>query len=188
MYQPRVFCVKLQLEFGGDIHEISVPAYNGAEPTVADLMNVVERDFRVPRALQTLNHGGTSLHPYPHHPLSHFGIRNLGKIRLVGRMVPPDMIQQINAQYSVNLYQQTNYAQGPSTNPTLCTGEQYFPNYYEHFQQEQKPSVGTQYDPPPPTPLDGDQPPPTPNRGQISEQPNEEEQNPPATPNTSTAK
>src|ERR1700733_3748334 len=105
MYQPRIFCVKLQLHFGGDIHEISVPAYDGAEPTVADLMNVVERDFRVPRALQNLAFHGQELHPNPNAPLSRFGIKNLGSVRLVGRMAPPDMIQQINSQYNLNSYQ-----------------------------------------------------------------------------------
>jgi hypothetical protein len=192
MYQPRVFCVKLQLHFGGDIHEISVPAYDGAEPTVGDLMNVVERDFRVPRALQNLAFHGQELHPHPNEPLSRFGIKNLGVVRLVGRMAPPDMIQQINAQYNLNSYQpinstqqqyqQTNYTQpSPSTIATFHTSEQSLPNYYEHFQYEQKPSVGTQYDPPPPTPPNKDQPPPTPNREQPPPTPNREQ--PPPTPN-----
>lgn len=212
MYQPRIFCVKLQLHFGGDIHEISVPAYDGAEPTVADLMNVVERDFRVPRALQNLVFHGQELHSSPSVALSRFGIKNLGVIRLVGRMAPPDMIQQINAQYNPNPYQQTNYTQQyqqtsytqqPSTVATFHTAEQSLPYYYEQFQYEQKPSVGTQYDPPPPTPPNKDQPPPTPNRdqpppptpnrgqppptptnGQVSERSNGEQQKPPATPNT----
>jgi hypothetical protein len=227
MFQPRVFCVKLQLHFGGDIHEISVPAYDGAEPTVADLMNVVERDFRVPRALQNLVFHGQELHAHPNEPLSHFGIKNLGAIRLVGRMAPPDMIQQINAQYNPNLYQQTNYTQQqqqyqqtnynqqPSTIATFHTTQESLPYYYEHFQYEQKPSVGTQYDPPPPTPPNKDQPPPTPNKdqppptpnkdqppptpnrdqppptpnkGQISERSNGEQQKPPATPNSSNTK
>ncbi|CAF4359005.1 unnamed protein product [Rotaria sp. Silwood2] len=182
MYQPRVFCVKLQLHFGGDVHEISVPAYNGAEPTVTDLMNVVERDFRVPRALQNLVFHGQELHPYPNEPLSRFGIKNLGTIRLVGRMAPPDMIQQINTQYSVNSYQQSN------TNATYYTCEQNSPNYYERFQHELKPSIGTQYDPPQQTPVSIEQPPPTPNKGQLSERSNGEEQNPPATPNSSKTK
>lgn len=219
MYQPRVFCVKLQLHFGGDIHEISVPAYDGAEPVVADLMNVVERDFRVPRALQNLVFHGQELHPYPQEPLSRFGIKNLGVIRLVGRMAPPDMIQQINSQYNANSYQQTNYTQQPSpqqqyqqyqqyqqpsTVATFHTTEKSLPYYYEQFQYEQRPSVGTQYDPPPPTPPNNDQqphptpnrdqpppptpnrdqPPPTPNKGQLSERSNGEQQKPPATPNT----
>jgi hypothetical protein len=225
MYQPRVFCVKLQLHFGGDIHEISVPAYDGAEPTVADLMNLVERDFRVPRALQNLVFHGQELHPHPNEPLSRFGIKNLGVIRLVGRMAPPDMIQQINAQYNIDpyqqtnnnqqQYQQTNYNQQPSTIATFHTTEQSLPYYYEKFQYEQNPSVGTQYDPPPPTPPNKDQPPPTPNReqppptpnreqppptpnkgqppptpnkGQLSERSNGEQQKPPATPNSSNTK
>jgi hypothetical protein len=181
MYQPRVFCVKLQLHFGGDIHEISVPAYDGAEPNVGDLMNVVERDFRVPRALQNLAFHGQELHPHPNEPLSRFGIKNLGVVRLVGRMAPPDMIQQINAQYNVNSYQPTNYTQQPSTIATFHTTEKSLPYYYEHFQHEQKPSVGTQYDPPPPTPPNKDQPPPTPNREQPPPTPNREQ--PPPTPN-----
>ncbi|CAF0967460.1 unnamed protein product [Rotaria sordida] len=185
MFQPRVFCVKLQLHFGGDIHEISVPAYNGAEPTVTDLMNVIERDFRVPRALQNLVFHGQELHSYPNEPLSRFGIKNLGTIRLVGRMAPPDKIQQINAQYNVNSYQQY---QQPNINTTYYISEQNSPNYYEQFQHELKPSVGTQYDPPQSTSLNTDQPPPTPNKEQISEQSNDEEQNPPATPNSSKTK
>jgi hypothetical protein len=207
MYQPRIFCVKLQLHFGGDIQEISVPAYDGAEPTVADLMNVVERDFRVPRALQNLVFHGQELHPRPNEPLSRFGIKNLGAVRLVGRMAPPDMIQQINTQYNVNSYQQPYYPQQPTTIPTFYTNEQNFPNYYEQFQYEQKPSVGSQYDPPPPTPPNKDQPPPptpnqeqppptpnreqpppTPTKGQISERSNGEEQKPPATPILSNSK
>jgi hypothetical protein len=215
MYQPRVFCIKLQLHFGGDIHEISVPAYDGAEPNVGDLMNVVERDFRVPRALQHLVFHGQELHPHPTEPLSRFGIKNLGTIRLVGRMAPPDMIEQINAQYNLNSNQQTNYTQQqyqqPSTIATFHTTEKSLPYYYEHFQHEQRPSVGTQYDPPPLTPPNKDQPPPTPNKdqppptpnkdqppptpnreqppptpnkGQISERSNGEQQKPPATPNT----
>ncbi|CAF3335054.1 unnamed protein product [Rotaria socialis] len=188
MFQPRVFCVKLQLHFGGDIHEISVPAYNGAEPTISDLMNVVERDFRVPRALQNLVFHGQELHPYPCEPLSRFGIKNLGAVRLVGRMAPPDMIQQINTQYNVNLYQPTNYAQQPNGN--FSTNEQNFPNYYEQFQHERKPSVGTQYDPPQTAFINTDQPlpPPTPNKEQLSERSNGEQRNPPATPNPSNIK
>jgi hypothetical protein len=193
MFQPRVFCVKLQLHFGGDIHEISVPAYDGAEPTVADLMNVVERDFRVPRALQNLVFHGQELHPHPSEPLSRFGIKNLGVIRLVGRMAPPDMIQQINAQYNLNTYQQTNYNQQQSnytpqqsTIATFHTTEQSLPYYYEKFQSEIRPSVGTQYDPPPPTPPNKDQPPPpTPNRDQPPPPPtpNRDQPPPPPTPN-----
>jgi hypothetical protein len=205
MFQPRVFCVKLQLHFGGDIHEISVPAYDGAEPTVSDLMNVVERDFRVPRALQNLVFHGQELHPRPNEPLSRFGVKNLGTIRLVGRMAPPDMIQQINSQYSANSYQQpdyynqqqyqqtnynqqqyqqTNYNQQqyqqPNTIATFHTSEQSLPYYYEQFQYEQKPSVGTQYDPPPPPTPNRDQPPPTPNRDQPPPTPNRDQ--PPPTP------
>ena len=191
MYQPRVFCVKLQLHFGGDIHEISVPAYNGAEPTVSDLMNLVERDFRVPRALQNLVFHGQELHPRPNEPLSHFGIKNLGIIRLVGRMAPPDMIPQINAQYNPSPNQQAYYVQTPypqsSTIPAYHTLEQSMPYYYEQqYQYEGKPSVGTQYDPPPATP-NGEQPPSTPNRAKVSDRAASEEQRPPATPGSAKA-
>lgn len=182
MFQPRVFCVKLQLHFGGDIHEISVPAYDGAEPTVADLMNVIEKDFRVPRALQNIVFHGQELHPHPNEPLSRFGIKNLGVIRLVGRMAPPDMIQQINAQYNANSQQQYSYAPQQSTIATFHTTEKSLPYYYEQFQYEQKPSVGTQYDPPPQTPPNQNQPPPTPDKGQLSERSNDDQQKPPATP------
>ena len=212
MFQPRVFCVKLQLHFGGDIHEIAVPAYDGAEPTVADLMNVIEKDFRVPRALQNIVFHGQELHPHPQEALSRFGIKNLGVIRLVGRMAPPDMIQQINAQYNAQSYQQpnynqqSNYAPQQSTIATFHTTEKSLPYYYEQYQYEQKPSVGTQYDPPPPTPPKDDQPPPTPNRDQppptpnrdqppptpnkeqLSARSNGEQQKPPATPNSSQPK
>src|SRR5262249_4695098 len=121
----------------------------------------------------------------------------------VGRMAPPDMIQQINSQYNPNLsYQQTKYTQQqqyqqPNTIVTCHTTEKSLPYYYEHFQYEQRPSVGTQYDPPPPTPPNQDQPPPTPNKdqppptpnkGQLSERSNGEQQPPPATPNSSNTK
>ena len=190
MFQPRVFCVKLQLHFGGDIHEISVPAYDGAEPTIADLMNVVERDFRVPRALQNLVFHGQELHPHPDQPLSRFGIKNLGVVRLVGRMAPPDMIQQINSQYNVKSYQQqSNYPSQQNTIATFHTTEQSLPYYYEKFQYEIRPSVGTQYEPPsdndqppPPTPNQDQPPPSTPNKGDLSERSNGEQQKPPATP------
>lgn len=188
MFQPRVFCVKLQLHFGGDIHEISVPAYDGAEPIVADLMNVIEKDFRVPRALQNIVFHGQELHPHPNVELSRFGIKNLGVIRLVGRMAPPDMIQQINAQYNVNSQQQFNYAPQQSTVATFHTTEKSLPYYYEQYQYEQKTTVGTQYDPPPPTPPNQDPPPPTPNKEQSSEQSNGDQQKPPATPNSSNPK
>jgi hypothetical protein len=198
MYQPRVFCVKLQLHFGGDIHEISVPAYDGAEPTVSDLMNLVERDFRVPRALQNLVFHGQELHLRYNEPLSRFGIKNGGAIRLVGRMAPPDMIQQINSQYSANSYQQPYYPQQqyqqPSNIVTFHTSEQSLPYYHEQFQYAPNPSTGTQYDPPPPpTPTNKtqspptpnqEQPPPTPSKGQVSDRPNGGEQKPPATPNS----
>ena len=185
MYQPRVFCVKLQLHFGGDIHEISVPAYNGAEPTVSDLMNLVERDFRVPRALQNLVFHGQELHPRPNEPLSHFGIKNLGIIRLVGRMAPPDMIPQINAQYNSSPYQQPYYVQTAypqsTTMPAYRTLEQSMPYYYEQqYQYEGNPSVSTQYDPPPATP-NGKQPPSTPNRANVPDRSTNGEQRPPAT-------
>ena len=183
MYQPTVFYVKLQLHFGGDIHEISVPAYGGAEPTVADLMNVVERDFRVPRALQNLVFHGQDLHMRSNEPLSRFGIKNGGAIRLVGRMAPPDVIQQINAQYNPNPYPQYNSI------VTFHTSEQSLPYYHEQYQSPRNPSIGTQYvSPPPPTPTNKTQPPPTPNQGQTSERSNSEEQKPPATPNSSNKK
>ena len=158
-YQPRVFCVKLQLHFGGDVHEISVPAYDGAEPFVADLMNVVERDYRIPRVLQHLVFHGQELHSRPNEPLSRFGIKNGAAVRLVGRMVPPDMIQQINAQYGA-----------PSFQPPPTT---VYPTYDE-AQYTRYNTTGTQYDPPqthdavpppPPTPKNEpvDPPPATPN-------------------------
>ncbi|CAF0864839.1 unnamed protein product [Adineta ricciae] len=157
MYQPLVFCVKLQLHFGGDIHEISVPAYDGAEPTVNDLMNIIERDFRVPRILQNLVFHGQELHPHINAPLSCFGIKNLGLIRLVGRMAPADKIQQINSQYSPHSYQQTSYS--PQQQPVvISTAEQYLSYSYP-----QNRSVSTQYDPP------KEQPPPTPDKEKLPE-------------------
>lgn len=141
MYQPRVFCVKLQLHFGGDIHEISVPAYDGAEPLVADLMNVLEREYRVPRALQHLVFHGQELHSRFNEPLSRFGIKNGATVRLVGRMVPPDMIQQVNAQYGF-----------PPSQSTPIVTTQLLPDA-DQTQYVRYSSTGTQYDPPlPPTP------------------------------------
>ncbi|CAF0748953.1 unnamed protein product [Adineta steineri] len=172
MYQPSVFCLKLQLHFGGDIHEISVPTYNGAEPTVTDLMNVIERDFRVPRALQNLIFHGQDLHPYTNEPLSRFGIKNGVPIRLVGRMTPPDMIQQVNNQYNVNSYQQSCYDQQsccihqPNAIATFHTCEQSLPYYPQEYQRTPDVSVGTQYDPPSSTVSPNqNQPPATPNQG-----------------------
>ncbi|CAF4525265.1 unnamed protein product, partial [Rotaria magnacalcarata] len=81
-----------QLHFGGDIHEVCVSATDGIEPTVADLMNVLETSFRVPRALPNIVFQGQELHGRPNDPLSRFGIRNGVPIRLVGRMVPPDKV------------------------------------------------------------------------------------------------
>jgi hypothetical protein len=193
MYQPRVFCVKLQLHFGGDVHEISVPAYGGAEPTVDDLMNVVERDYRVPRALQNLVFHGQELHGYVNEPLSRFGIKNGAAIRLVGRMVPPQLVQPINHQYGTDsysqvcyppqVYQQTIYPQqtyepayysqsmypAASSMGTFHTTEQTRPYYYGSSQNA---TVGTQYDPPSQVPLSerGGQPlAATPNKGQPVE-------------------
>jgi hypothetical protein len=186
MYQPTVFCVKLQLHFGGDVHEITIPAYGGAEPTVTDLMNVIERDFRVPRALQNIIFHGQELHTRSNEPLSRFGIKNGGIIRLVGRMAPPDMINQINAEHNTYSYQQPCYTQQPNTTTTYITSEQSLPYYSQQFQYTQNSSVGTQYDPPPPpTPPNKTQPPPTPNQGQTSERLNGQEQKPSATPNSS---
>ena len=106
MHRQRVFTVKLQLHFGGDVHDICVPAYDGAEPTVTDLMSLLERDFHVPRALQNIVFHGQELQTYLNSPLSHFGIRNGATVRLVGRMAPPEMIHEINARcggaYSYN--------------------------------------------------------------------------------------
>jgi hypothetical protein len=195
MYQPRVFCVKLQLHFGGDVHEISVPAYDGAEPTVADLMNVIERDFRVPRTLQHLVFHGQELHSRFNEPLSRFGIKNLATVRLVGRMAPADMIPQINAQYQANSYQQPYYSQAsyqqPNMTVTYHTTEQSLPYYCEPAQQERKPSVGTQYDPPVEASSTDAPPPATPTSqavGQLSERSNGAETKPPATPTTANKK
>ncbi len=201
MYHPSVFCVKLQLHFGGDVHEISVPAYGGAEPTVNDLMNVIERDFRVPRALQKLVFHGQDLHFRSNEPLSRFGIKNGGAIRLVGRMAPPDLINQINAQHSAYSYQPAYYPQQSNTIQTYQISEESLPYYSEQFQYPQNSTIGTQYDPPPPptplnkaqsppppTPSKSTQLPPTPNQGQASERSNGQEQKPPATPNPSTTK
>jgi hypothetical protein len=202
MSYPAVFCVKLQLHFGGDVHEITVPAYGGAEPTVTDLMNAVERDFRVPRALQNLVFHGQELHVRSNEPLSRFGIKNGGAVRLVGRMAPPDLINQINAQNNSYSYPQSYYIQQPYTIPTYQTNEQSIPYYSEQFQYAPNSSVSTQYDPPPPptppnkiqpppTPQNNTQPPPpppTPNQGQTSERSNGQEQKPPAAPNSSNTK
>ncbi|UJR23553.1 hypothetical protein I4U23_026541 [Adineta vaga] len=182
MFQPSVFCVKLQLHFGGDIHDISVPTYNGAEPTVSDLMNVIERDFRVPRALQTLVFHGQDLHPYTNEALSRFGIKNGVPIRLVGRMTPPDIIQQVNNQYNANSYQQSYYTQQQQPyydqQPNLVTfhtSEQSLPYYSEQYQYPQSVSVSTQCpQTPAPACSNQNQPPPTPNQGQTSERSNGE--------------
>ena len=189
MYQPSVFCLKLQLHFGGDVHELSVPTYNGAEPTVTDLMNVIERDFRVPRALQTLVFHGQDLHPYTNEPLSSFGIKNGVPIRLVGRMTPPDLIAQVNNQFNPNSYQQSHYAQQPyypqqssySQQPnalaTCHTCEQSLPYYSEPYQHTQGVPVGTYYDPKASSVYANQtQPPPTPDQGQASERSNGEGQ------------
>ena len=170
MYQPSIFCVKLQLHFGGDIQEISVPTFGGAEPTVSDLMNVIERDFRVPRALQNITYHGQELHSLSNEPLSRFGIRNGVAIRLVGRMTPPDLIQQINNQYNGNSYQQSYYPEQRNMIATFHTSEQSLPYYSEQFQYPQNVSVGTQYDPNSSATFPNqNQPPPTPNQGQTSE-------------------
>lgn len=158
MYQPTVFCVKLQLHFGGDVQEITIPAYGGAEPTVTDLINIIERDFRVPRVLQNLTFHGQDLHTYPNEPLSRFGIKNGGAIRLVGRMARPDMINQINSQHNTYSYQ---------------PNQQNLPYYNEVVQYAQNATVGTQYSSPPPS---------TPKQGQSS---NGQEERPPATPQSS---
>ena len=175
MYHPSVFCVKLQLHFGGDVHEISVPAYGGAEPTVTDLMTVVEQNFRVPRVLQNLVFHGQDLHLYTNEPLSRFGIKNGATIRLVGRMAPPDLINQINAQHNAYAYQQPSYPQQQqqfNTNPvpTYQTVEQNSQYYSEQFHYAPNPSASTQQDPPstpqnktqPPTPQNKTPLPPTP--------------------------
>ena len=131
MQRQRVFTVKLQLHFGGDVHDICVSAHDGAEPTVTDLMSLLERDFHVPRALQNIVFHGQALQSYLNSPLSHFGIRNGATVRLVGRMAPPDMIHEINAQcggaYSYNAQV---YVCAP-----LNAGERNFPDYYETSQQ-----------------------------------------------------
>lgn len=185
MYQPRVFCVKIQLHFGGDIYEISVPAYDGAEPTVTDLMNVVERDYRVPRALQNLVFHGQELHQRLNEPLSRFGIKNGAAVRLVGRMVPPDMVPQINAQFNPYPYQQSY----PPVNSavTFHTTEQSLPYYHAQAQQQYpNATVGTQYDPPGPPPQSASSvkspAPGTPNKESTSERANGSESKPPATP------
>jgi hypothetical protein len=134
MYQPSVFSVKLHLHFGGDVHEISVPAYGGAEPTVTDVMNVVERDFRVPRALQNLVFHGQDLHTRSNEPLSHFGIKNGAAIRLVGRMAPPELINQINAQYNTYSYQQPSYNQ---QQPYYPQQQPYYPQQQPYYLQQQ---------------------------------------------------
>ncbi|UJR25352.1 hypothetical protein I4U23_006702 [Adineta vaga] len=177
MYQPRVFCVKLQLHFGGDIHEISVPAYDGVEPTVADLMTIIERDFRVPRTLQNLVFHGQELHPHTDAVLSCFGIKNLATIRLVGRMAPPEKIQQLNSQYNPYTYQQ------PIAISKIHTTEQNLPYYYPQCN-----SIGTQYDPPELTSSNTDRPPSTANKEQINDRSSQIEEQKPATPNSSNTK
>lgn len=196
MYQPSVFCVKLQLHFGGDVHEISVPAYGGAEPTVTDLMNVVERDFRVPRVLQNLVFHGQDLHLYQNEPLSRFGIKNGATIRLVGRMAPPDLINQINAQHNAYSYQPPVYPQQQFHSnpiPTYQTVEQNSQYYSEQFHYAPNPaSATTQYDPRstpqnktqlPPTPQNKTPQPPTP-QNNSSHPPTPQNKTPlPPTPN-----
>ncbi|CAF2415821.1 unnamed protein product [Rotaria sp. Silwood2] len=183
MYHPTSFCVKLQVHFGGDVHEISVPAYGGAEPTVADLMNAVEHNFRVPRELQNLVFQGQELHSRSNEPLSHFGIRNGVPIRLVGRMVSPDKINPINT----HSYQQPYYTEQSNTVATFHTNEQSLPYYHEQFRSVENASVGTQYDPPLPSP-DKNQSSSMPDQGQISQHSNDDEHKPPTTPNSSDKK
>ena len=185
MYQPRVFCIKLQLHFGGDVHEIAVPAFDGAEPTVLDLMSVIERDFRVPRVLQHLVFHGQELHSRSSEPLSRFGIKNLATIRLVGRMAPAELIPQINAQYQTNNLMSGNSSSSQQLAKTVTsqTLEQSSSYAYEKFPTERMNTVGTQYDPPILTPERMASP--NSDRGQVSERSNAEETKPPATPNGS---
>ncbi|CAF1630487.1 unnamed protein product [Rotaria magnacalcarata] len=150
---PRLtaFYIKLQLHFGGDIHEVCVSATDGIEPTVADLMNVLETSFRVPRALPNIVFQGQELHGRPNDPLSRFGIRNGVPIRLVGRMVPPDKVDQLNNHYGNYAYQQPYYTQPLNTTTTFPSSTQYLPYYHEQIKYLQRSSNGTQYDPPPPS-------------------------------------
>ena len=187
MHCPTAFSIKLQLHFGGDIHEISVPAYGSIEPTVGDLMNVIEHSLRVPRALQNLIFHGQELHSLASEPLSRFGIRNGVPIRLVGRMIPPSMIDQINAQYGVRLHQELYSTKQSDTNGRSYINEQCLSYDYKQFKHPQNSSVGTQYDPPASI-SDRDQPLPTPDQRQASESRNCEEHQSPTTPSSSNTK
>lgn len=165
MPQSTGFIVKFQLHFGGDIHDVSVSASDGIEPTVADLMNLLERNFRVPRALQSILYCGQELQSRPNERLSRFGIRSGVPIRLVGRMVPPNKVNQINVQYGDSLPQQTYYTQPLNTIPTYENTTQNLPYYGEQIKYIYHTSVGTQYDPPPLGSADQNQSAPVSNQG-----------------------
>lgn len=98
--------IKLQVAFGGDIHEVReqnffpgtfiyqcliiehkvLVLYQG-EPIVADLMVAIEQNLSVPAETQRIMFKGQSLHEFRDAPLRNFGICNESKLTLVGRKV-----------------------------------------------------------------------------------------------------
>ena len=96
--------LKLQIHFGGDIHEVNALATfvfiyllinflifvqiivpSNEDPLVRDFQAEIERQFFVPVQVQRLVFKGQSLHEKPNFSLRAFGITNSSLIRLVGR-------------------------------------------------------------------------------------------------------
>ncbi|CAF1456530.1 unnamed protein product [Didymodactylos carnosus] len=79
--------LKLQVQHGGDIHEIILPT-NSNDPCVEELQQHLQNQLNIPLDVQRIMFKGQNLHDKPQGKLRKFGITNASLIRVVGRKQP----------------------------------------------------------------------------------------------------
>lgn len=115
--------IKLEAAFGSDRQSIVVK--RNQDLVVADLMEDIQRSFKIPMAEQVIFHKGTSLCDYPNEKLETLGVENNHMIRITrdsdlpnrsprppvirnmlpnGRPQSPPMMSQQSARYMPNGY------------------------------------------------------------------------------------
>lgn len=79
--------LKLQVQHGGDIHEMILPTESN-DPSVEELQKYLEQQLNIPANEQRIVYKGQNLHEKPTNKLRRYGITNTSLIRVVGRKQP----------------------------------------------------------------------------------------------------
>lgn len=82
-----MYFLKLQVQHGGDIHEMVLPT-NSNDPSVEELQLHIQRQLNIPIDDQHVMFKGQNLHEKRQEKLRRYGITNTSLIRVVGRKQP----------------------------------------------------------------------------------------------------